>query len=65
MNTDIVHWKDNKRDFQIEALKPYLYLTLPITFFVVTTWGVYQFLKKRKEEEKLQQQEAHLNQPDV
>ena len=65
MNTDIVHWENNKRNFQIEALKPYLYLTLPITFFVVITWGVYQFRKKIKEKDNQQQQEAQLNQPDV
>ena len=65
MNTDIVHWQNNKRDFQIEALKPYLYITLPVTFFVVITWSVYQYRKKRKEKENLQQQEALINEPDV
>ena len=49
MSTDIVHWEDGRRHLEVEALKFYLHVSLPLTAAVLAIWAGFQMYKRRKE----------------
>ena len=65
MSTDIVHWKSGQRDFQVEALTVYLYLSLPFMLLTFATWAIFQVNEKRKERRKKEQIDEDLSRPSV
>ena len=64
MNTPIVAWTDNRLHFQVEAFKPFAYVTFPVTAFVLIIWGTWQWYERKKEKQHEQEHENLINQPD-
>jgi hypothetical protein len=64
MSTDIVTWKNNgDRQFQPQALKTYLYVTIPFMFAVFAFWAGLQLHERTKEREKKHKMHEKLAQP--
>lgn len=61
MSTDIVHWKEGTRTFQPQALKVYLYVTIPFMVAVFVFWAVLQLLERKKEKKEKEQVHKKLD----
>ncbi|KAL9632499.1 MAG: hypothetical protein Q9164_005280 [Protoblastenia rupestris] len=60
MSTDIVHWKDGRRDFQSGALQIYLAVSLPFMVVTIGVWKAFQWQEKRNERRHNEKTQASL-----
>jgi hypothetical protein len=49
MSTDILKFEDGKRDFQVDGLRTYLAIALPLTVLTFVAWYVIYCVAKRNE----------------
>ena len=51
MSTDIVRWSNGKKAFELDALKVWLYLSLPFLFITLTLWAILHYVAQNRERE--------------
>jgi hypothetical protein len=49
MSTDILKFEDGKKDFQVNGLRTYLAIALPLTVLTFVAWYVIYYVAKRSE----------------